>query len=149
MTKHEKVKLETKNRVYITEQYDWYINKCENYCNNMSEKNHLFLGAKIAPLPNYPTLASVLNGTARSTKKNSLFITFIKNVSQLGMNTISFLPAYSVSENNAPSSLVQTNFITLKIVHPLPPVLSAQKKISLSSLSMYMQHKLTTLKYVK
>ncbi len=45
---------------------------------------------KIAPFPNYPTLASVLNGTARSAK-NSLFIIFIKNVSQLGMNK-SFAP---------------------------------------------------------
>ncbi len=34
MTKNEKVKLYTKNRVYIMEQYDWYIKKCENYCNN-------------------------------------------------------------------------------------------------------------------
>ncbi len=52
----------------------------------LSEKKTIpFLGAKkIAPFLNYPTPAPVLNGTARSAK-NSIFIIFIKKVSQIGM----------------------------------------------------------------
>ncbi len=55
-------------------------------------------------------------------------ITFIKNVSQLGMNKMFALPAHSVSENNAPSYLVQTISTTPKIVRPPPTSIKCSKE---------------------